>query len=319
LQAVEELMKSFSRIHAPSVQKQLEAWAPSELDVEFAVPPVEIQKEQILAIFRHEEETTVKEKEVPAIFRSQKSSVSVTVWEPEEIDLRPPLPEVKAWDFVEAPAAAEEEIIQETWQEQVSREKEAEAILQQARIQAEEIILEARATADKVILQAQDEIDSEKREGYQQGWNEARNELGETLRAVHGVVEEICQWRDVLTSQGEQILVEMLKEIAQTMFGEGVRLDPNALQINLNRVMEHAQKLGDLNIFLNRRDAELLDPSWSEYQLLITGNRVKIIPSEKITPGGCLVKGSMGMIDGRVETQLAALMNTIEEIREAKE
>jgi flagellar assembly protein FliH len=312
-------MKSFSRIRAPSVHKQLEAWAPSELDVEFAVSPAEVQNEQILAIFRHEAETTIKEKDGSSILRPQKSRLSVTAWEPEEIDLRPALPEVIVWDFVEAPPEVEEEIIQETWRENVNPEKEAEAILQQARMQAEEILLEARATADKVILQAQDEIDSEKKEGYRQGWNEARNELGETLRAVHGVVEDVRQWRDALTSQGEQILVEMLKEIAQAMFGEGVRLDPNALQINLNRVMEHAQKLGDLNIFLNRRDAELLDPSWGEYQLLITGNRVKIIPSEKITPGGCLVKGSMGMIDGRVETQLAALMNTIEDIREANE
>jgi flagellar assembly protein FliH len=319
LQVVEELMKSLSRIHTPSVNKQLEAWAPSELNVEFAISPVEVQKEHVLAILRHQEETTVKEKEFATIFCPQKPDLSVAAWEPEEIDLRPPLTEVKVWDFVEAPAEVEEEIIQETRQQEVSPEKEAEAILQQARMQAEEIILEARATADKVILQAQDEIDSEKKEGYRRGWNEARDELGETLKAVYAVVEEVHQWRDALTSQGEQILVEMLKEIAQTMFGEGVRLDPNALQINLNRVMEHAQKLGDLNIFLNRRDAELLDPSWSEYQLLITGNRVKIIPSEKITPGGCMVKGSMGMIDGRVETQLAALMNTIEEIREAKE
>jgi flagellar biosynthesis/type III secretory pathway protein FliH len=111
----------------------------------------------------------------------------------------------------------------------------------------------------------------------------------------------------------------MLKDIAQTIFGEGVRLEPHALQINLNRVMEYAQKLGDLNIFLNSQDAELLDPSWGEYQLLITGNRVKVIPSEKIKPGGCIVKGSMGMVDGRVETQLAAVLNAIEETRGMKE
>jgi flagellar biosynthesis/type III secretory pathway protein FliH len=109
----------------------------------------------------------------------------------------------------------------------------------------------------------------------------------------------------------------MLKEISQTMFGEGVQLDANALQVNLNRIMEHAQRLGDLNILLNPRDAHLLDTSWSEYQFLITGNKVRIIPSEKITPGGCVVKGNMGMVDGRVETQLASVLSTIDEIRDA--
>jgi flagellar assembly protein FliH len=314
-------MKSFSRIYSPSAHEQLASWTPSELDVEFTVSPVDVQKEQILAILRNGEENDAgrQQKRSKSIVRPLATDLAVTAWQPEEIDLQPPLPEIETWDFVESPSDVDETPEQELWPEQPNPEKEAEEILKQARIKAEEIILEARATADKVILQAQDEIDSEKKEGYRQGWSEARNELGEALNAVHAVVEEVHQWRDALTTQGEQILVDMLKEVAQTMFGEGVRLDANALQINLNRVMEHAQKLGDLNIFLNTRDVELLDPSWSEYQLLITGNRVKIIPSEKITLGGCLVKGSMGMVDGRVETQLAAVMNTIEEIRGAKE
>jgi flagellar assembly protein FliH len=313
-------MKSFSRIHSPSAKAEhLEAWTPGELEIEFVDSPAGIQKEQILALFRGREETVIEEGEFSTILRPQKSNFTVTAWEPEEIDLQPLLQETETWDFAEPPVEMEEPAVHETWQEEVNPAIEAESIMQQARIQAEEILLEARTTADKMIMQAQEEIDWEKKEAYRQGWDEGRNELSETLRAVHAVVEEVRQWRDALTSEGEQILVEMLKNIAQSMFGEGVRLDHDALQINLNRVMEQAQKLGDLNIFLNRRDAELLDPSWSEYQLLITGNRVKIIPSEKITPGGCMVKGSMGMIDGRVETQLAAVMNTIEEIRGAKE
>ncbi len=114
---------------------------------------------------------------------------------------------------------------------------------------------------------------------------------------------------------GEQVLTGILKEIAEIMFGEGVNLDANALQVNLNRIMESAQRLGDLNIFLNPQDANLLDPSWSDYQLLITGNKVRVVPSEKILPGGCFIKGSTGSVDARVETQLAAVQNTIEEIR----
>ena len=314
-------MKSFSRIHSSSALEQLAAWTPSELEVEAPVSPATVQKEQILAILRNGQENNAdrQQKRSKSIVRPQIANLAVTAWQPAEIDLQSPLKEIETWDFVEQPGDVNETPSQELWLEQPNPEKEAEEILKQARIQAEEIILEARTTADKVILQAQDEIDSEKKEGYRQGWTEGRDELGEALNAIHAVVEEVGQWRDALTAQGEAILVEMLKEIAQTMFGEGVRLDANALQINLNRVMEHAQKLGDLNIFLNTRDVERLDPSWSEYQLLITGNKVKIIPSEKITPGGCIVKGSMGMVDGRVETQLAAVINTIEEIKGAKE
>lgn len=282
-----------------------------------AVSPTELQKEQVLAILRNEEENGMGRHRGRS--RPILTDIAVTAWQPEDIDLQPPLQEIKAWDLTVLSDEVEESPTQELWQEGPDPEKEAEEVLKEACVQAEEILIEARATADKVILQAQDEIDSQKKEGYQQGYSEARREFAEAFGAVHAMVEEVRQWRDALTTQGEQILVEMLKDVAQTMFGEGVRLDANALQINLNRVMEHAQKLGDLNIFLNSRDAELLDPSWSEYQLLITGNRVKIIPSEKITPGGCIVKGSMGMVDGRVETQLAAVIDAIEETRGVKE
>jgi flagellar biosynthesis/type III secretory pathway protein FliH len=111
----------------------------------------------------------------------------------------------------------------------------------------------------------------------------------------------------------------MLVEIAQKMFGEGVELNPEALQINLNRIMENAQGLGDLKIFLNPRDAKLLDSSWSEYQMLVTGDKVKIIPSGRITSGGCYIKGNMGNVDGRVETQLNAVLKTLEENSELAE
>jgi flagellar assembly protein FliH len=313
-------MKSFSKIYSPSAREQLATWIPSELDVEFDIDSTETQQEQILTILRKDENDGSRhEKRAKSILRPLANDLSIVSWQPDEIDAQPLLPEIQTWEFAEAVSEVEEAPAPEPLLNEPDPEKEAEEILKQARLQADEIILDARATADKVIQQAQEEIDLEKKEAYRLGWSEGRNELGAVLDAVRAVVEEVEQWREALTAQGENILVDMLKEIAQTMFGEGVRLDANALQVNLNRVMEHAQKLGDLNIFLSTRDVELLDPSWSEYQLLITGNRVKIIPSEKITPGGCIVKGSMGMVDGRVETQLASIMNTIEEIRGSKE
>jgi hypothetical protein len=43
--------------------------------------------------------------------------------------------------------------------------------------------------------------------------------------------------------------------------------------------------------------------SWSEQQMLIMGEQVKIVPSINVLPG-CLLKGNIGTVDARVETQL---------------
>lgn len=311
-------MKSSCRIYHQAAQEQLGTWNPSELDVALLLPVEETQKDQILRLFgTGDEQIAEKQNASFEATLGARRREAVTLWQPEDIELQPLFEESEAWDFTPPSNDEDETPEPEIPQESVNPEEEALAILTEARAQAEEIIREAGATAGHMIQQAQEEIDLEKKQGYQQGLKNVQNELAETLNAAHVMVEEVRRWRDTLTSQGEQILLEMLKEIAQSMFGEGVRLDADALQINLNRVMENAQKLGDLNIFLSIRDAEHLDPSWSEYQLLITGNKVKIIPSEKIKPGGCMVKGTMGMIDGRVETQLAAILNTIEETQGA--
>jgi flagellar biosynthesis/type III secretory pathway protein FliH len=222
----------------------------------------------------------------------------------------------KEWPFVEEPNNLYEELEKGSWKEESTFEKESITSLKQTHAQAEEILLEAQTVAEQLILQAQDDIERAKKNGHQQGLDIACSEMQDTLKAVHAMVNELRKWQADFMSQGEQTLVEMLKEIAQTMFGEGVQLDANALQMNLNRIMENSQRLGDLNIFLNPRDANLLDPSWKEYQYLISGNKVRVIPSEKITPGGCIVKGNTGMVDGRVETQLGAILNTFDELRE---
>jgi len=164
-----------------------------------------------------------------------------------------------------------------------------------------------------VLLQAQSEIDKQKKEGYQQGRKEAHVELEDALKATQAMVKEVGEWKTTLLAQGEQILVEMLKEMSRKMFGEGVELNKNVLQANLSRIMESANGLGSLNIFLNPKDARMLDSSWVDQYLLITGGQAKIIPSDNITRGGCYVKGSMGTVDGRVETQLDAFLKTFDE------
>jgi flagellar assembly protein FliH len=325
-------MKSFPRIITPASQSHHESWNPTELYVEQAPVAKDEKKDQVLALFGHQIiiSDEKKEKRIPSVLHPMETSQEFSAWLPGQMDWQPPFAGRDAWTFIETfegslpilePETPDEEPEPQTLrQEEVfDPDKEAGAILRQARAQADEIILESQKTADNLLSQAQDEIDHQKKEAYQQGLDEAHREIQSTLQASQVMIEEIHTWQKELMLQGEQILVDMVKEISQTMFGEGAKLDANALQVNLNRVMESAQGLGDLNVFLNPRDARLLDPSWSEYQLLITGDKVKVIPSENITPGGCFVKGSMGSVDARVETQLASVIKSLEENKDNNE
>lgn len=302
-------MKSFSKSNKPFT-----AWNIADLDVESNVSPAEMQSDHVLQIFGTglRDASNRREGGSSSNFHANGTALLLSIWSPDDLDAQAVDLANAQWEFL-APASDFFAIPeQQIWKEKFDAEHERVEIIKQARAQADAILREARAEADEIVAHAQVEIDQAKQCGYQAGINQ----LQEALSATHMIVTETEQWQANLMKDSEPILIRMLKELAQTMFGEGVRLDADGLQLNLNRIMEHAQRLGDLNIFLNPRDANLLDQAWSNYQLLITGNKVRIIPSEKIKPGGCVVKGSMGMVDARVDTQLTAVLNRLDEVRE---
>jgi len=319
-------MKSFNNIHTNiSSDEKHAAWNPPELGVEVLASTKDIQKKQVLDFFGDEEDNTNNKG------KGQKSALHLTgtskkfiSWQPNSINLEPAIIRKAEWTFIEMAEDSSDEQDQASLakflsgsagqSEQFNPENEVPVILDRARIQAEEIILAAQSEADEVILQAQSEIDEQKKEGYQQGQNDALLEFENAIKATQTMVEEVGVWKTALMLQAEQILVEMLKEISRKMFGDGVELDKNALQNNLNRIMESAHGLGNLNIFLNPIDARKLDSAWIDQQMLITGGQAKIIPSENITRGGCYVKGVMGTVDGRVETQFDAFLKTFDEV-----
>lgn len=302
---------------SPKTTSNLPIWEAPELKPVQDESAPQIPSAEILALFGQGQKDASS-----TGFRTNVHPVGTTLsllsWLPDDFELQAQTVEREPWEFVETALDSFKTVEPQSVKNKSDVEKEKAQILKDARLQADQILLEAHTTAEQIRHQAQVEYEQKKQEGYQEGLSAAHTELQSVLAAAHDLVRETHTWQADFLKDGENLLIEMLKELAQTMFGEGVRLDADALQINLNRIMENAQKLGDLNIFLNPQDANLLDASWRDYQLLITGSKVRIIPSEKIKPGGCIVKGTMGMVDARVETQLAAVLNTIEEAREAR-
>lgn len=333
-------MKSFNRSRLNSSNEKPLAWDPPEFSADLVTPANEVQKEKVIALFQNEEESSAGNKGKGA--RSALQPVGMdqkfTVWEPgiTQWQSQPEVARSAVWNIMDLEESVsddsdEVEEIQEIQEIQVSQqipevlleensqpqlsntEHEVSAILERARLQAEEILLSAQAEADNVILQAQSEIEDQKKQGYEQGLKDARLEMDDAIKAVRTLVVEVDQWKNTLMSQSEPILVAMLKELSRKLFGDGMELDPHALQANLNRIMDSAHGLGGLNIFLNPKDARMLDSAWVDQQLLISGGQAKIIPSANITRGGCYVKGNMGTVDGRVETQLEALLKAFDE------
>lgn len=300
-------------------------WTPPELGAELPKPPQPaVEKAQALAIFQNEEGEI--NRRLKSVVHSGDAHKHFTAWQPAHLGAQVETAAVEEWAFLDVheshlalPRLSHEpKDMSKVFSERaiVRSESEASLLLEQARRQAEEIILAAQREADEALLQVESEIEAQKNLARQQGRDEARAELGQALEVARKMVAEVETWQAELAAQGETILVEMLKDIARKMFGEGVKLDPETLHTHLTQVMENARGLGVLKIFLNPNDARLLDPSWSEQQMLSLGEQVKIVPSGNIARGGCLVKGNVGTVDARVETQLEAILKSLVEAGE---
>ena len=313
-------MKSLPKVNPNA---ELPAWNPQDLNpqgLNSAAPEKSqsTKKDEVLAIFQKEDESNIEHKEKEDTQLNQ-TGKKISSWLPAPLGQQPSITRKSEWAFIDVSDTP----FDRSWKVQkpagfldgnTQRENEFAALVVQTRLQAEEIILAAQAEADDALLQAQTEIEEQKKEGYQQGFIAARAELDDAMNAARKMTAEIETWKASFISQSEPILVEMLKDISRKMFGEGVKLDAQSLHVNLNHIMENAHGLGALKIFINPSDARLLDPSWDEQQMLSLGEQVKIIPTSNVLPGGCLIKGNIGTVDARVETQLNAILKTFDEL-----
>ena len=198
-------------------------------------------------------------------------------------------------------------------------ETQAAAILGQARREADEVLMKAFTEAEEARRQAQADIQTAIQRGWDSGFSKAtdkvRSEAVKSLETASEIVRSVKEWRQAALPACEGQVLDMVREIARAMFGDGIALDAEALQMNFNRILENTHSLGDLKIFAHPADAAQLDSAWRQMQFSLTGNQIQIIPSETIKPGGCYIEGQMGVLDARIETQLKAIWQSIDEER----
>lgn len=177
---------------------------------------------------------------------------------------------------------------------------------------AEQMIIDAKMEAEKIVRNAMQSAKDIEEHAYQDGWNNAMGEIRDRIVAASSLVQEISAWRENLMSQSEIMILDLVRTIAQKLFGTGYELDRDSLQGTFNKVLENARSLGNLRIYVNPEDASNLGPYWREFQESITTHTIEIIPSNSIARGGCYVNGQWGSADGRIETQLKSIMDTFD-------
>lgn len=279
-------MKS-SRSLNPS--SKVQSWLPSDLVQNLLNLGVEEEtnRGEPRSLFEQTKPMTITDKHGGGLLGSE-TSLEAASWIPSEFNL--PKPEKQA----------------PQWQPAIRYNTAANA----AEI-ATQMINDARRQADEIIHQAEIHAKQLAEQSYQDGWNSSLEEIKSHMETATTLIQEVVQWRDDLLTTSEPMVLEIVRAIAQKLFGEGFILDSATLQSTFTNILNNARSLGNLRIYVNPDDSLLLGPYWRELQESITTHKVEIIPSASIARGGCYVNGQWGSADGRIETQLKAIMDTL--------
>lgn len=189
--------------------------------------------------------------------------------------------------------------------------QKSDTILAQTNAQAAEIIARTEAKANEIIQQAESQAAQLTHQAYQDGLNAANAEISDLLKTARAIVEEVEAWRESTLSKGEMMMLRLVIEIAQSLFGEGLPLDPDTLGNAFSRALAQAKTLGDLRIYVHPEDAAALTPHWAQQQATFSGQKIELIPSDIIKRGGCFIEGQYGSVDARIETQLQMAKDTL--------
>jgi flagellar assembly protein FliH len=179
-----------------------------------------------------------------------------------------------------------------------SAKKEAEGILEEAKVKAEEI----------------------EKAAYKKGFEEGkRNGLEEGKRAVEPLIEtfkkeilEIGKIKEEIYSSIETEMLELILSISRKVIHKEVATDKDAVLNTIKTAVGSVVSKEEIKIKVNPEDLELAKEIKMDITNLVEG--VKNITFEgdiSVGRGGCIIETNYGSVDARIEEQMEAVEHAL--------
>ncbi len=173
-----------------------------------------------------------------------------------------------------------------------------------------------RGEARKIVAKAQQEAvaikEQAKSEGYRAGQQQVtelvRKQLASVLPGLRQAVQDVQHARQAWLVHWEAAAIHVSAAIAGRIVRREITDTPAFAARQLREALELAAGTSHLRIRLNPGDHAAMqgqaDVLTKELAPLATA---EVIPDADVTPGGCRVETSFGVIDQQVESQLARI------------
>jgi flagellar assembly protein FliH len=193
--------------------------------------------------------------------------------------------------------------------------------IEDARRQGHELLAQAAAAADEVRRQAHAEgVVAGQREGLaavqhlidgraaEIAARQTQQELRTVLPAFQSAVQALETERDRWLAAWEAAAVKLSAAIAERIVRHELARRPALCQTVVREALQLAAGQPHVELHLHPQDLEHLQQCGEEaVGLFASVGKATLIPDASLSRGGCLIETQHGVIDARLETQLARI------------
>ncbi|GGD68393.1 FliH/SctL family protein [Paenibacillus nasutitermitis] len=218
-----------------------------------------------------------------------------------------------------APAADEETI---SLRDQILTDAEsfAKQRIEESSEQIEEMFKQANDQIDgwwlERRLQDEELMEQIRRDGFQQGHEEGRQNAEQEVRAqwetmlteARSILDSAYQTKEQIIQESEPFLVELSAAIAEKIINRQLTVSPEWSLDLIRKSLERRREQGVIILCISPNQLTFVQAAREELSLVIDSQaELQIVPDVSVKDFGCVIRSSFGSIDARIDTQLSEI------------
>ncbi len=176
---------------------------------------------------------------------------------------------------------------------------------------------------ENAVILTEDELQQERDAAYQQGlrdgeafgFQNATEQLRQSLDMLSGLVEHITQHQAHIFTHSESYCLELIFAMTEKIVGVLSDQQKNLVQEVLRRVLKEAEISGKVKILVHPQNlADIRSIEGELRQTLPDLKELGLVADESIAPGGCVIETGLGKVDARINTQLNEMVDKLRKL-----
>lgn len=162
---------------------------------------------------------------------------------------------------------------------------------------ARNILREATEQAEMRVLDALEEAETIRQNAYENGREEAAQELLENILAAK-------EQRSQALNSIERDVLKLSVKIAEKIIGREIEADETVRGEIVMTALRQARQQEMMTVRVNAADLPLVEKMRERIDAFGRARYLDFVADQTIKEGGCLIESASGTIDARLETQL---------------